>query len=342
LIANAFDDPTIAQRGTTMKPFARLLITGVALLGMLLAAPQTFSQDTPAGPAWWPSPWGADDERGALNRLNADTLLNAARLISEGELIELGHVYEPGIPLTGNRHYSLTLVGTPSAGPIGQNQAIWLDEMFSGEIGQIGTQFDALGHFGVRVGDDDLMYNGLRLADIAGPYGLSRLGIENVDPIFTRGVLVDVARHKGVQRLEPGYVITVEDIESTLRAQGVIIREGDAVLFHTGHGSLWMQDNDAYMAGAPGIGIEAARWLSDIGIVVAGADNSAVEAMPGSTPGHAAEVHQWLLVRHGIYLAENLKLDELAARQVYEFAFIFTPLKFRGATGSPGSPIAVY
>lgn len=306
------------------------------------AVPGALAQDTPAGPAWWPSPWGADDERGALNRLNADTLLGAARLIREGRIVELGHVYEPGMPLTGNRHYNLTLVGSPSAGPIGENQAIWLDEMFSGEIGQIGTQFDALGHFGVRVGDDDVMYNGLKLADIAGPYGLDRLGIENVDPIFTRGVLVDVARHRNVPRLAPGYVITVNDIEEALRAQDVEIREGDAVLFHTGHGALWMQDNEAYLGSAPGIGIEAARWLSDRGIVVAGADNSAVEAMPGSTPGHAAEVHQWLLVRHGIYLAENLKLDELAAQRVYEFAFIFTPLKFRGATGSPGSPIAVY
>jgi kynurenine formamidase len=324
-----------------MKRPCRPAIATLVLLCFHSLVPVTLAQETPIGPVWWPSPWGADDERGAANRLGPDTVLSAARLIERGEVFELGHVYEPAMPLIGNRHYSLTLVGGPTAGPIGENQAIFMDEMFSGEIGQIGTQFDGLGHFGVRVGEHDVFYNGFRLADIGGPYGLTRLGVENVGPIFTRGVLVDVARHQGVDRLEPGYVITPADIEATLREQGVDIRAGDAVLFHTGHGSLWIEDNAAYLGSSPGIGLEAARWLSDRGIVLAGADNSAVEAMPGPAPDRAAEVHQWLLVRHGIYLFENLRLGELAEAEAYEFAFVFSPVKFRGATGSPGNPIAV-
>lgn len=313
----------------------------IASLGILTVAAPAWAQDTPAGPAWWPSKWGADDERGAMNELDASTVLAAARLIQRGEIYELGRVYEPDMPVLGGRHYSLTLVGSPSSGPLGDNQAVWLDEMFSGQIGQIGTQFDGLGHFGARVGDQDLFYNGLSLADIATPYGLDRLGVEKVGPMFTRGVLVDVAAYRGVARLEPGYEITPADIEATLQRQNVTIDAGDAVLFHTGHGALWIEDNAQYLAGAPGIGLDAAVWLSERNVVLAGADNTAVEAMPGSDAGRVAEVHQWLLMRHGIYLFENLKLDELASDGVYEFAFIFAPVPLKGATGSPGNPIAV-
>jgi kynurenine formamidase len=143
-----------------------------------------------------------------------------------------------------------------------------------------------------------------------------------------------------VERLEPGYVVTVEDIEGALERQGVEIRAGDAVLFHTGWGQLWIVDNETYGGNEPGPGITAIRWLAEQDIELTGADNYAMEATPGENPSRPIEGHQWLLSR-GIYNLENLDLSELAAERVYEFAFIFAPMKLVGATGAPGNPIAV-
>lgn len=296
---------------------------------------------TPAGPEWWPSEWGPDDERGAANRVTPAKVLEAVSLIREGRIYELGRNYEPGMPIFGNRHYSLTIPGLPTVVVGGENRVVFNDEMISGELGQLGTQFDGLGHVGTEIDGDYVFYNGFKLSEFGTSYGLTKLGIEKVGALFTRGVLLDVARHKGVARLDPTYVITVEDIEGTLRMAGIDeIREGDAVLFHTGWGQLWKVDNEAYGASEPGPGITALKWLAEKKILLVGADNFAVEASPGENPARPLEGHQWLLSR-GIYNLENLDLAALAADRVYEFAFVFAPPKLAGATGAPGNPIAV-
>lgn len=318
-----------------------LLSLGVAVATVSAGAGPAAPEPTPIGPEWWPSQWGAEDQRGAANRMTPAKALEAARLIRSGKVYELGRTYEPGMPMFGNRHYSLTIVATPTGGPLGSNAMVWHDEMFSGEIGQIGTQFDGLGHVGVRVGGSDLFYNGFRRADFAKPYGLEKLGVENAGVFFTRGVLVDVASYKAVERLEIGYVITREDLEGALSAQSLSLRPGDAVFIRTGHGALWMRDNAKYNSGEPGIGLAAAKWLISRKIVLVGADNFGVEAVPGENEDRVWEVHQWLIARNGIYNLENLDLDGLAKDRVYEFAFVFAPLKLKGATGSPGNPIAL-
>jgi kynurenine formamidase len=295
---------------------------------------------TPAGPEWWPSKWGADDQRGAANLITPATVLKAAALIEEGRIYELGRRYEVGMPLFGNRHFSLTIPGLPTVEVPGENAVVFNDELVSTELGQVGTQFDGLGHVGTAIDGDYVFYNGLKLSEFGTAYGLNKLGIENVGAIFTRGVLLDVVRYKGVERLGPEYIITVEDIEGTLAMQGIDILEGDAVLFNTGWGQLWMVDNDTYGATEPGPGITAIKWLAEKNILMTGADNSAMEASPGENPDRPIEGHQWLLSR-GIYNIENLDLSALAADRVYEFAFIYSPMKLVGATGAPGNPIAV-
>ena len=313
---------------------------GVAVMAMGIS--WIASAQTPTGPEWWPSEWGPDDERGAANLITPAKVLEAISLIEEGRIYELGRVYERGMPLVGNRHFSLTIPGRPSFGAPGENNVVFNDELLSAEIGQVGTQFDGLGHVGTEIGGDHIFYNGFKLSEFGTAYGLERLGIENVGVIFTRGILLDVARYKGVARLDPTYIISIEDIEGTLEMQGVDeIRAGDAVLFHTGWGQLWMVDNELYGSTEPGPGITAIRWLADKRIVMTGADNYSVEAVPGENPGRSAEGHQWLMNRSGIYNFENLDLSELAADRVYEFAFIFAPMKLKGATGAPGNPIAV-
>jgi kynurenine formamidase len=284
---------------------------------------------------WYPSRWGADDQRGAANRITPAKVMQAKELIRQGRIYQLGRVYEAGMPLPATRHYSLHIPQAYVAA--GSNQGTYHDEVVSAEIGQVGTQFDGLGHFGIG----DLFYNGNRRADFAQPGGLTRLGIENVGPIFTRGVLIDVAGLKGVAQLAAGYEVTAADIKAALSRQKVQITSGDMVVIHTGWGSLWMKDNAKYLAGAPGIGVAAAQLLADAEVVVVGGDSSAVEVSPNPNASLAAPVHQLLITRNGIYLHENLATEELARDGVYEFAYVFSPLRLKGATGSPGNPIAV-
>lgn len=310
-------------------------------LAAALAQIHVASAQTPAGPEWWPSEWGPDDERGAANLVTPAKVLEAASLIREGRIYELGRTYEQGMPIFGNRHFSLTIPGLPTFISGAENGVVFNDELVSGELGQIGTQFDGLGHVGTEIDGDYVFYNGFKLSEFGTSYGLTKLGIEKVGALFTRGLLLDVARYKGVERLDPTYIITIEDIEGTLAMEGIDeIRPGDAVLFHTGWGQLWNVDNEAYGASEPGPGITAIKWLTEKRILLTGADNFAMEAAPGENPERPIEGHQWLLSR-GIYNLENLDLSALAADRVYEFAFIFAPVKLTGATGSPGNPIAV-
>jgi kynurenine formamidase len=299
--------------------------------GVLLAYSSALGQTD----RWFPSRWGADDQRGAANRLTPAKVLEAKNLITKGTVYQLGHVYEPGMPMFGSRHYSLRIPYVFSMP--GKNQAVYHDEIISGELGQIGTQFDGLGHVGIG----DLFYNGNRRSEFAQAEGLTRLGIENVGPIVTRGVLIDVARFKGVDQLQGGYEITPADLKGALQRQGVQIRSGDVALIHTGWASLWMKDNARYAASAPGIGVAAAQMLADAEVVVVGADTWGVEVMPNPDSSLSAPVHQLLLARNGIYLHENLITAGLARDNVYEFMYLFAPLRLKGATGSPGNPIAV-
>src|SRR5688572_13966567 len=135
---------------------ARVPLVWLLVLLALSIALSAWSQppaekgETPFGPKWWPSKWGADDQRGAANLLTEKKVLEAKDCITAGKVYQLGRVYEHGMPLPGKRHYSLTIPGLPTGIPSGKNGLVHNDELVSGEIGQIGTQFDGLGHIGVR------------------------------------------------------------------------------------------------------------------------------------------------------------------------------------------------
>jgi kynurenine formamidase len=325
--------------GKPLRPLWMGLAAVAGIAALAIAAPGVMQ--TPIGPQWWPSKWGEDDQRGAANLMTAAKVLEAKDLIRDGTVYQLGRVYEHGMPLPGKRHYSLTIPGSPTAPPSGQNQIVSHDEMFSGEIGQVGTQFDGLGHVGCRIGDEDYFYNGFKRSEFATAYGLEKLGVENVGVFFTRGILLDVAALRKTERLEPGYVITANELQACLDKAGLSIRPGDVVLIHTGHGKLWMNDNETYGGGEPGIGMEAAQWLTGQDVALIGADTWAIEVVPSEDKDRPYPVHQWNLTRNGVYHLENLDLSQLASEQVYEFAFIYCPLRLKGATGSPGNPIAV-
>jgi kynurenine formamidase len=284
---------------------------------------------------WYPSPWGPADQRGAANRITPAKVLEAKSLMTRGTVYQLGHVYESSMPLFGTRHFSLRIPQT--YGPLGTNRTMYHDEIVSAEIGQVGTQFDGLGHIGVG----DLFYNGNDRADFSRPDGLTKLGIDNVGPLVTRGVLVDVPAFKGVARLDGGYEITLADLRGALERQRLEVRSGDVVIVHTGWGSLWNVDNAAFGASAPGVGLEAAQWLVEREVVLVGSDTWATEVVPNPNPDLAFPVHQLLIPRNGIYIFENLLTEELARDRVYEFAFFFAPLRLKGASGSPANPLAI-
>lgn len=293
------------------------------------------------GEKFYPSEFGPEDQRGAANRLTPAKVVEGARLIQRGTVYQLGRLYEHGMPLPGKRHFSLTIPGRPTGGPQGVNQMVSNDELVSGEIGQVGTQFDGLGHVGMRVAGEDIFYNGNKLSEFGDPYGLKKLGVENVGAFFTRGILLDVCRLRGADRLRAGYVIKPEELRACLKQAKLSIRPGDVVLIRTGHGKLWMKDNAAYGDGEPGLGLAAARFLTERKVSMIGADTWAIEAVPHEQEELSFPVHQWNLTRNGVYHIENLDLEQLAADKVYEFCFVFSPLRLKGATGSPGNPIAI-
>ena len=303
------------------------LISAAIVAAATMAIAQTGS--------WFPSRWGAADQRGAANRITPAKVLEAKNLITRGAVYQLGRTYEAGMPMFGTRHYSLRI--PYMFGPTGTNQATYHDEIISGELGQSGTQFDSLSHIGIG----DLFYNGNNRHDFAKPEGMTRLGVENVGALTTRGVLIDVAAFKGVAQLAGGYEITPADVQGALKRESLEIRAGDVVLIHTGWGSLWMKDNAKFVANAPGIGMAAAQFLVSEEVVMVGSDTWAVEVVPNPDASLAFPVHQLFLPRNGIYIFENLSTEELARDNAYEFAFFFAPLKLKGATGSPGNPIAI-
>ena len=310
---------------------ARILWSGVIVAAALIATGVLSGQTA----NWYPSRWGAAAQRGAANLITPAKVLEAKNLITRGTLYQLGHVYETAMPMFGTRHFSLRI--TQGFGPMGTNQTVYHDELVSGEIGQIGTQFDGLGHIGVG----DLFYNGHNRREFAQAEGLTRLGIENVGAIVTRGVLVNVAAYKGVPMLAGGYEISLADIQGALKRQNVEIRAGDVVLIHTGWGGLWIKDNAKFTGTAPGVGLAAAQYLVDSEVVIVGSDTWATEVVPNPNASLAFPVHQLLIPRNGIYIFENLLTEELARDNAYEFAFFFAPLRLKGATGSPGNPIAI-
>jgi kynurenine formamidase len=293
---------------------------------------------------WFPSRWGPDDAAGALNEITPATVLAAVSLVRTGRVHDLAHVLHAGIPafpgrtfrsyLTTNSHFVNRR--RPDGGPEGwgRNGVNWVVEQITATQ-QMGTHLDALNH--LQVGDRT--YNGHRLADIAEEWGTNRLGVDTLPQIVTRGLLLDVAAARGVDRLEPGDVVTVADAESALGHRS--LRPGDAVLFHTGWGGWWGVDDDRYSSGEPGPGTELAGWLAEHRVAVTGCDTWSYGPVPAEDPDEPFVVPQTLNVRHGVVVLENLRLAEAAAAGLREFLLVVAHAKLRGATGAWVTPLAI-
>ncbi len=271
-------------------------------------------------------------------------------LIKTGKVYSLAVTWREGMPVPGPmvsytitpglRHGDITDIKPASAAA----EVITMST-------HVGTHIDALCHIG-EIQDANgnpspdgtvQLYNGeghfVPAAQTANQDGQKHLSIADVPPIIARAVLIDVPRFKGVDILPDLYVITAKDVQDTLAAQTMAVTPGTAVLIRTGfYKHLAAGHAKTYRDDIAGLGLEAAQWLHQQGMILAGADNMTVEAF---APPYDHAVHRYLLVHHGVTHLENLYLEELAANQVYEFLLIVTPLRLQGATGSWVHPIAI-
>jgi kynurenine formamidase len=281
--------------------------------------------------------WGPDDQVGAANELNNAVVLEALGLARRGRVLDLSHTISANSP-------RLPGVMSPFAQCMWSHPDVsrrWYEQQgatngvgFADERVEMdlhtGTHIDAIGH----VCAGERMYNGRRVADVVGNRGLHELGIEHLPPVVSRGVLVDVAGARGGE-LEPGEVITADDLAGTLAKNGVTLRRGDVVLIRTGWARYYEADNARYVDAAPGIGVEAAHWLCDQGVVAVGSDTMVLEVVPDESPENPYAVHQLMLVDEGVYIIENAMLEEVAAARHHEFLCLCLAPKFLGATASP-------
>jgi len=313
--------------GTAMRN-AIVLCCSVALWGTLGTAS---AQD------WTKSKWGPDDEVGAANYMTPELVVKAASLVKTGKTYALGIPVDTKTPAYPPRTFKITIVQPGQAGNsgLGPNKATYNDDILDTWVG-IGSQLDGLGHLGV----DHVYYNGNKLADFADPTGLKKLGIEKVPPMVTRGVLLDMAAYYDTDIVKEGTAFNVKEIEDVAKKQGVEIRQGDVVIFHTGWLGLIGKDDKRYSAGEPGLGVEGAKYLTGKGVVAVGADTWAVETIPFETK-NVFEVHQTLLAMNGTYILENMDTAALAKDKAYEFLFVLGQPRWRGGVQSMINPIAI-
>lgn len=303
----------------------------------------------PFGNNW--DTWGTDDQIGTINYITPDVVKTAATLVKHGKVFSLAiplQVGKPGWPGRVFRHF-MTRTGQGAGKGIGGT-----DDMVVLYL-QVSTQWDGLPH----IYYNGTMYGGHDVTKHVTHDGALRNDIDQLkDKMVTRGVLLDVARFKGVDHLERGYIITADDLEQTARQQGVAIKQGDCLMIRTGWITQLLQwewpGRDPYKDGEPGLGLSATKWVKDKKIACLATDSLAVEAIPFdpeavklvSTEGAKVfPVHVELIVNQGMIIGELFYFEDLAADsatdKVYEFMFVSPPLRVVGGVGSAINPQAI-
>src|SRR3989454_4171054 len=254
-----------------MRTLALGIAAVVLALGLTNAAAHAQTWKPPADSQRCPSKWGAGDERGSGNHMKPDARARAPPLIKRGETIELAHVLNDKMPISTTRRWDVHTKRTfmnQFSNRRGSNE-----ELVVSEIGQVGTQLDGFAHQSI----ENSHYNCFKTDEISTRTGFTKLGIEKVGTLMTRGVLIDVAALKGVDMLGDTYEITPQDLQQALQRQNLTLQPGDAVLIHTGWGRLFAKDNARYMKSCPGIGVPAAEWLAKQDPLLVGSDHWPVE-----------------------------------------------------------------
>jgi kynurenine formamidase len=289
--------------------------------------------------------WGAEDERGTVNFITPERIVEAATLVKTGKVFDLGIPFgsdgpQPG---TGGRINPMHIMTETGADQHQFPGAFHYADDYIYMPLQAASQWDGLSH----VFYDDKLYNGFPASEVT-IHGARRCSIDKLGKGITgRGVLLDIARQRGVDWLQGGDLITPEELDACAEAQGVELKSGDILLLRTGWRKKWVVEKDipSWNSGEPGIGIDSCEWLAQHEIAALAVDNIAVEVSGSEIEGEILPVHMILIRDMGMTLGEILDFEELsedcAADGVYEFFFSGPPIKFTGAVGSPINPLAI-
>ncbi len=297
--------------------------------------------------------WGADDERGAINLIGPEQLLRAARLVRNGTVISLGLPFDADGPLppSSDRRNPLHVMTELGRTPRVRGSFRYTDDWITMPL-QASTQWDAIAHVVL----DAELYNGFSADEHITPLGATRCAIDNAkEGVVGRGVLLDVARHRGVPNLECGEVISPQELDAVAAAQGVELLPGDILLLRTGWWEKYLRDGsrEDFWAGEPGPGLESAAWLKHHDVAAICADNFSVEAVAArpdgwaspELPDEAFTLHVIVSKYLGLMVGELFDLSRLAeacaADGFYDFLFCAPALPVTGAVGSPINPLAI-
>ena len=286
---------------------------------------------------WAPSKYGPDDEIGAANLLTPEITLAAMQLVKTGRSYPLAVPIDKNLPAFRHRSFNLYNVQPDEAGGTSKavNKFTFNDELVNGWTG-VGTQLNGIGHIGI----DYVYYNGNKAADFITVEGVTKLGIEKVPPMVTRGVVLDMVEYYGQPIVPKDTEFTVADIKAVLEKRGITLRTGDVVLFNTGWLELIGKDDKTFLEVEPGIGMEAAKWLAELGIVAFGGDTWASEIYPAKD-GQEFPVNQFMLAKNGIYNLELIYTRPLVRDGVFEFLFVLGQPLYKGSTQVNINPVAI-
>lgn len=294
--------------------------------------------------SWWDSPYGPDDEIGAANLLTPQLVKDAMSLVKTGKTYHLGIIIDSDTPTFGTRTFYLTVLqpgqfGKVASRGLGSNRGTFNDDILMGWLGT-GSQIDGLGHAGIG----GTFYNGNNITDFGRSDGLIKLGIQMVPPIVTRGVLLDMASYFETDIVDASVPFNRDEIVGAANAQGVTIRKGDVVIFHTGWLKLAAgnaEDRERYRTLNPGLGVSGAWYLARNEVIAVGADTIPMEVQPAENPNEFAKAHTILIPRFGIYILEVMNTAQLAEDGVSEFLFVLGVPRVRGASQVIINPIAI-
>ena len=288
-----------------------------------------------------PSPWGADDQIGAANRVTPERTAASAKLVKKGMSHPLGIVIEPGMPAYPPRYTQLQVVQPNQQfnADLGVGwEASSNDDVLQMWLGT-GPQLDGLGHMG-EAGE---FYNCNQGKDFSIITGLTKLDISGIPPMVGRGVMIDIAKQMGVDSLQAGQPITSDDIKAAMKSQGVTVGEGDVVLLHTGYTDATLKQNPSLWAGSiPGITNEASVFLAGLKPMAVGADTWGLGAVPPRAGDKIFYDHVVLLKQHGIYILETMNTGRLADEGVHEFMFVLGQARLKGAVQMIINPVAMW
>ena len=326
------------------RPGPLLLLVGAILLTHATDAPgQTAEPVTRAQFDEWMDEisnwgrWGEDDELGTLNLITDERRRSASQLVRDGVSVSMARELntQPDENNTNPFQHELTVSEFRGHDVAGDRYGVQYH-------GFAHSHIDGLPHFAHR----GQLYNGFPVSGLRGT-GAERLGIHNLrDGIVTRGVLIDMAWHRGVDFLEPGTAITVDDLEAWERRTGVRVGPGDVLLVRTGRWEAVRQRGPwNFVERAAGSHASVARWLKERDVAVIGSDGVS-DVMPSGVEGLANPLHELVIVGLGMPILDNLDLDALTEQAQesgrWEFLFVGAPLRVRGGTGSPLNPLAVF